>query len=132
MSRPASNHREKPNAIEALFGRRKAVIGVIHALPPRGPHAIVADRSPPELTRDVEFSDAGDGVDLGQLETVRRSTSLPVLVGSGVTRDKIDGISRVADTVIAASSLEHEGFWWDRVEPRRVATFMDVVRDQRG
>ena len=25
--------REKPNAIEALFGRRKAVIGVIHSLP---------------------------------------------------------------------------------------------------
>ncbi|MFC7557009.1 hypothetical protein ACFQU7_39580 [Pseudoroseomonas wenyumeiae] len=25
--------RPRPNAIEALFGRRKAVIGVIHSLP---------------------------------------------------------------------------------------------------
>jgi membrane complex biogenesis BtpA family protein len=107
-----------------------------------GAHAIVADRSLTELTRDVEFFDAdaaivtgqrtGDGVDLGQLETARRSTSLPVLVGSGVTQDNVAGIFRFADAVIVASSLKHEGYWWNRVEPRRVAAFMDVVRNLRG
>src|SRR5574338_1520702 len=54
-----------------------------------GAHAIVADRSVAELTRDLEFFDAdvviatgqrtGDPADLDELETIGRATTLPVL-----------------------------------------------------
>jgi len=107
-----------------------------------GAHAIVADRSLPELTRDVEFFDAdavivtgqrtGDGAKLDELETVRSSTRLAVLVGSGVDRDNIAAIFGHADAVIVASSLKHDGSWWNEVDPERLADFMDVVRSARG
>lgn len=107
-----------------------------------GAHAIVSDRSLTELARDLEFFDAdaaivtgqrtGDGADLGQLETVRRSTSLPVLVGSGVTKDNVEDIFHFADAVIVASSLKHEGSWWNEVDEKRVAEFMAVVAGLRG
>ncbi len=107
-----------------------------------GAHAIVADRSLSELTRDAEFFDAdavivtgqrtGDGAKLDELEQVRSSTQLAVLVGSGVTRDNVGDVFRFADAVIVASSLKHGGAWWNEVDPKRLADFMDVVRSVRG
>ncbi|RDJ23174.1 BtpA family membrane complex biogenesis protein [Bosea caraganae] len=107
-----------------------------------GAHAITADRTLTELTRDSEFFDAdavivtgqrtGDSARLDQLETVRDSTKLPVLVGSGVTAENVAAIFGFADAVIVASSLKHEGGWWNEVDPKRVAHFMDVVRTARA
>ncbi len=119
-----------------LRGREIAIFADVHVK--HGAHAIVGDRSLPELTRDAEFFDAdavivtgqrtGDGADLGDLETVRGSTSLAVLVGSGVTRHNIGGIFGFADAVIVASALKHDGVWWNPVDPDRLADFMDVAR----
>ncbi|KAA2235915.1 BtpA/SgcQ family protein [Salinarimonas soli] len=107
-----------------------------------GAHAIVADRPLSELARDAEFFDAdalivtgqrtGDGANLEDLAAVRRSTKLPVLVGSGVTRENVGDIFRFADAVIIASALKHDGAWWNEVDPERVADFMAVVRDLRA
>ena len=107
-----------------------------------GAHAIVADRSLPELTRDAEFFDAdavivtgqrtGDSANLDDLATVRRSTDLAVLVGSGVTRDNVKTILEHADAVIVASSLKHGGSWWNEVDPERVADFMNQVEMLRS
>lgn len=102
-----------------------------------GAHAITADRSLEELTRDLEFFDAdavivtgqrtGDGADLEQLRTVRRTTQLPLLVGSGVTETNVTPILEVADGVIVASALKREGVWWHEVDESRVRAFMAVV-----
>jgi predicted TIM-barrel enzyme len=101
----------------------------------------VADRGLAELTRDAEFFDAdavivtgqrtGDAADTGELAEVRASTSLAVLVGSGVTAQNIGSIFDHADAVIVASSLKRDGVWWNEVDPARLS-FMNVVRKLRG
>ena len=103
-----------------------------------GSHAIVADRSIKELTRDVEFFDAdvviatgqrtGDAATTKEIQTIKAATSLPVLVGSGVNVDNIFEILSVADGVIIASSLKRDGLWWNEVDTDRVAVFMEQVR----
>jgi predicted TIM-barrel enzyme len=102
-----------------------------------GAHAIVADRTLEELTRDLEFFDAdavivtgqrtGDAADLGELRAVRAATQLPLLVGSGVTTANVGAILGVADGVIVASALKEEGVWWTPVAEAKVRAFMDVV-----
>lgn len=101
-----------------------------------GAHAIVGDRSIAELTRDAEFFDAeaviatgqrtGDTATIEEVRAVRDATSLPLLVGSGVTTANVGGILRVADGVIIASSLKVGGAWWNPVDPARVRPFMDA------
>jgi membrane complex biogenesis BtpA family protein len=102
-----------------------------------GAHAIVADRSVTELTRDLEFFDAdaviatgrrtGDAADLTELEEIARATRLPVLVGSGVTRDNVSEILQRAQGVIIGSSLKVDGVWWGAVDRQRVTAFMQTV-----
>ncbi len=103
-----------------------------------GSHAIVADRSVPELTRDLAFFDVdgviatgqrtGNSATLEEIEEVAGATDLPVLVGSGVTADNVVAILGVADAVIVASSLKDGGVWWNPVEADRVRAFVDAAR----
>ena len=107
-----------------------------------GAHAIVADRSVPELVRDVEFFDAdaviatgqrtGDAATTEEIDTIRSATSLPVLVGSGVSLANIDTILPRVDAAIVASSLKEGGVWWNRVDKARVAAFMAEARAGRA
>ncbi len=107
-----------------------------------GAHAIVADRSVPELVRDVEFFDAdaviatgqrtGDAATTEEIDTVRSGTALPVLVGSGVSPANIETILPLVDGVIVASALKQDGVWWNRVETARVTAFMEKVRAIRA
>ncbi len=107
-----------------------------------GAHAIVADRSLEELTRDLAFFDAdaiivtgqrtGDSANLNELRTVRSATTLPLLVGSGVTLENVGDIFQIANAVIVASSLKEDGVWWNPVSEERVRDFMDRVRSLRA
>ena len=102
-----------------------------------GAHAITADRSIEELTRDLEFFDAdvviatgqrtGDAVTDAELDTVAGATSLPVIVGSGVTEDNAERILSRARGTIIGSSLKEGGVWWNPVDPARVRAFMGRV-----
>jgi membrane complex biogenesis BtpA family protein len=99
-----------------------------------GAHAITADRSIPELARDVEFFDAdvaiatgqrtGDSATMEELSTIAGGTALPVAVGSGVTPANVGDIFTVADAVIVASWLKRDGVWWNPVDPGRMRVFM--------
>lgn len=103
-----------------------------------GSHAIVADRSIGELTRDLAFFDAdaviatgqrtGNSATLEELKEVADATNLPVLVGSGVTADNIVPILGVADAVIVASSLKDGGVWWNPVDADRVRAFTEAAK----
>lgn len=104
-----------------------------------GSHAIVADRSVEELTRDLAFFDAdcviatgnrtGDSAATDEIRTIGNATHLPVLVGSGVTPDNVAEILGLTDGVIVASSLKEGGVWWNPVDPARVAVFMERARE---
>ena len=107
-----------------------------------GAHAITGDRTITELARDNEFFDAdvaiatgqrtGDSATMDELQTIASGTSLPVAVGSGVTPDNVGDIFTVADAVIVASYLKHEGAWWNPVDPDRLQVFMQAVKKARG
>jgi uncharacterized protein len=119
-----------------LRAKDVAIFADVHVK--HGAHAIVADRTLQELTRDAEFFDAdavivtgqrtGDSANLNDLETVTAATKLPSMVGSGVTPDNVGAILQFADAVIVASALKHDGGWWNAVDPVRLAAFMAVVR----
>ncbi|WP_413739921.1 BtpA/SgcQ family protein [Sodalis sp. RH14] len=103
-----------------------------------GSHAIVADRSIQELTRDVDFFQAdaviatgqrtGDSATLEEIDEIRSATALPLLVGSGVTPDNVGQILQRTQGVIVASTLKVGGVWWNEVEPARVKHFMAAAR----
>ncbi len=125
----------------AMLGARDvAIFSDVHVK--HGAHAVTADRTLTELTRDAQFFDAdavivtgqrtGDSADLGDLRTVRDAASLPVVVGSGVNAGNVRSIFGFADAVIVASALKHDGGWWNEVDPARLAAFMEVVRRVRG
>ncbi|SUY28667.1 hypothetical protein EDC40_107130 [Aminobacter aminovorans] len=98
-----------------------------------GSHAIVADRSIQELTRDLAFFDADGVIATGQrtgntatieeIEEIGSATHLPLLVGSGVTKDNIVEILKRTNGVIVASSLKFDGVWWNPVDIERVKAF---------
>ncbi len=123
-----------------LRARGVAIFADVHVK--HGAHAIVADRTLDELTRDAAFFDAdavivtgqrtGDSARLDELATVRGATSLPVLVGSGVNPSNVGPIFAHADAVIVASACKHDGGWWNPVDPARLKLFMDAVRVARG
>lgn len=107
-----------------------------------GAHAIVADRSIAELTRDLEFFDAdvvivtgqrtGDPPTTEELHEVRDATPLPLLIGSGVTADEAERLLSIADGVIIGSSLKRDGVWWNPVDPDRARQFVARVRGMPG
>ncbi len=103
-----------------------------------GSHAIVADRSIQELTRDVDFFEAdaviatgqrtGDSATLTEIDEIRSATELPLLVGSGVTPANVCQILGRTQGVIVASTLKVDGVWWNEVELARVKHFMSVAQ----
>ena len=103
-----------------------------------GSHAIVADRSIQELTRDVDFFEAdaviatgqrtGDSATLEEIDEIRAATTLPLLVGSGVTLANVCQILGRTQAVIVASALKVDGVWWNDVDRERVKHFMAIAQ----
>ncbi|WP_152048687.1 BtpA/SgcQ family protein [Aureimonas psammosilenae] len=99
-----------------------------------GAHAIVADRPVEEQVKDLVFFDAdvviatgqrtGHAADLSYIRMIKEAGGLPTLVGSGVTPDNAGDILDIVDGVIVASSLKHDGVWWNAVDPARVKRFI--------
>jgi uncharacterized protein len=106
-----------------------------------GAHAIVADRSIPELARDAEFFEAdvliatgqrtGNAATVAEVSEIAEGTRLPVVIGSGVDVENVGDLLIVADGAIVASSLKEDGVWWTPVSERKVRAFMEVVRQLR-
>jgi membrane complex biogenesis BtpA family protein len=103
-----------------------------------GAHAITADRTIQELTRDLAFFDAdaviatgqrtGNSATIEEIDEIAAATHLPVLVGSGVDKDNVAGILSRTAGVIVASSLKHDGLWWNPVDIERVKAFVAAAR----
>ncbi len=106
-----------------------------------GSHAITADRSITELTRDLEWSGAdvviatgqrtGDAATTEEIDQVKAATVLPVLVGSGVTPVNAAQILGAAHGCIIASALKAEGAWWNPVDAERCQRFMAGIAGLR-
>jgi uncharacterized protein len=99
-----------------------------------GSHSIVADRTLAEQTEDAEFFDAdvliatgsrtGDQTPLAEIEGIKAASSLPVIIGSGMTEDNAVELLAACEGAIVASSLKENGRWWGRVDTAKVGAFM--------
>ncbi len=104
---------------------------------------IFADRGISEQATDAEWFDAdvliatgartGSPTDPREVEAVKRGTTLPVIVGSGLDPDQVPSIFAVADGAIVGQWLKRDGVWWNPVDPARVERLVAAVsRVRRG
>jgi len=69
---------------------------------------------------------------IDQLKKVKEMVhDVPVLAGTGVTKDNVEEMLRFADGAIVATSLKVAGNTWNRVDESRVKDFMSVVKKAR-
>lgn len=104
-------------------------------------HAITGDLSIADVVEGAEFFGA-DGVIVtgsatgkpaaeADIAEARRSTKLPVWVGSGVTPDQLSRLWAHADALIIGSWIKKEGLWRNAVDESRCREIMraaDAVR----
>lgn len=105
-------------------------------------HAITADVDLAETARAAAFFGA-DGVivtgtstgvetDPAEVDSVRQSVSIPVLVGSGVTAENLHRFIGRAQGLIVGSHFKEDGRWERPVDPRRLEAFMARAQALRG
>lgn len=114
--------------------------------------AILADvkkkHSSHSITSDVPFVDAihaaeffqadavvvtgaatGRPVSPEHLESARRASNLPVVVGSGADADSVGALLEHAHAVIVGSSIKEEGDWRRPVDAARAEAFVQAARE---
>lgn len=104
-------------------------------------HAITSDLGIGETAHAVEFmrgnavivtgAVTGDAPKPDDVAEVKRSTTLPVILGSGVTAENIASFWGEADGVIVGSEFKTGGHWAGAVDARRVRRFVGVVERLR-
>lgn len=100
-------------------------------------HAITSDVSLEETAEAAEFfladgvvltgKSTGNPTDVSDLERVKLSCNLPVLIGSGVTLENARSY-RAADALIVGSHFKTTGHWDSEICDERVSNFMCKVR----
>jgi membrane complex biogenesis BtpA family protein len=105
-------------------------------------HAITADISIGEMAAAVEFmrgdavivtgSVTGEPPSATDLRDAKAHSSLPVLLGSGLSPDNIADYYALADGFIVGSSFKTDGHWTNGVEIVRVQRLMDAVQQLRA
>ena len=104
-------------------------------------HAITADIPLSECVRGAEFFGA-DGViitgpstgrptDLADVIEARRATSLPLLIGSGVTPETAPGLLEHADALTVGSAIKAAGHWANALDRARCGAMVNAVRAVR-
>jgi membrane complex biogenesis BtpA family protein len=100
-------------------------------------HAITSDVSIADTAREAEFykadavivtgSATGIAASMDEVKVVRKTVSVPVLIGSGITPDNVHTYMPYADGLIVGSSLKHNGVWSNHVDPKRVQALVKAV-----
>jgi membrane complex biogenesis BtpA family protein len=104
-------------------------------------HAITADISISEVAHAAEFFNAnglivtgkytGSTASISEIKEVKRSTKLPVIIGSGVTIDNVEEYIKVSDALIVGSYFKQGGFWKNELDKDRIRQFMQLVTSLR-
>lgn len=106
--------------------------GVKHATPlgNRGLAAEAQDLTERGLVDAIIVSGAVTGAATRpeDVDTVRRHTHLPLLIGSGATPDNLAGVYDKVDGFIVGSYFKRDGKAENAVEESRVKTFVDALR----
>ncbi|MFP4462091.1 MAG: BtpA/SgcQ family protein [Thermotogota bacterium] len=106
-----------------------------------GSHYIISDRTVEEQAFDAESEGAEvlicTGFETGiaptpdRIDSFKKSTSLPVILGSGINAENAYQLLSISDGAIVGSYFKKNGNWKNEVERSRVAQFMEVVRKLR-
>lgn len=101
-------------------------------------HALTADVSIGETAAAAEFflSDGlivtgnatGQAASVSDLQQVRQHTSLPVLIGSGLSRENIEQYFPLADGFIIGSNFKEEGKWSNALSLSRIKEFVQLFK----
>lgn len=128
--------------------RRRKELGVEHikvfadVKKKHGSHSLTIDLDIADEVRQAEFFLA-DGVivtsqftginpDKNDLLKAKNVTSLPVLIGSGMTAENIAEYLPLADGFIVGSYFRRDGKFLEKLEPERLQRFMDVFTAERN
>ena len=104
-------------------------------------HAITADLSLAETVKTAEYflsdgiiitgSSTGKAALIDDVKATRKETSLPVIIGSGITAENIGEYWPYADAFIVGSSLKENNDWKMAVCMDKVRALMDKVNNGR-
>ena len=104
-------------------------------------HTITADISIKEHVETATYfrsdgiiitgSSTGKEALIDDVKIASQNTSLPVLIGSGITVDNIDNYWNFADAFIVGSSLKVGGKWENSISEEMVKLFMNKVKGLR-
>jgi len=100
-------------------------------------HAITADISIKEHVETASYfrsdgiiitgSSTGKEALIDDVKTAYQHTSLPIIIGSGITTSNIENYWNFADAFIVGSGFKFEGKWENSISEERVTLFMDKV-----
>lgn len=74
----------------------------------------------------------GDTTDLNELKLIRENhvkLNLPILVGSGVTKENLRQYVGLADALIIGSHFKHDGHWANELSEERIREFMNYMNE---
>ena len=104
--------------------------------------AVSADVSIEEMAKAASFflSDGivvtgnatGEETSVADVEIVKKSTRLPVIIGSGIDKYNVHKFWEFADGFIVGSSLKRNGNWENEVDPENVKQFMHKIYQLRN
>jgi membrane complex biogenesis BtpA family protein len=100
-------------------------------------HAVTADVSLVETAKAAEFFlvdgvivsgiSTGEPTDAGEVNSVAAATSVPVLVGSGVTAENVRDY-HAADALIVGSDVKRDGLWSNPLDEARTRALAGAFR----
>jgi len=104
-------------------------------------HFITSDVSIAETAKAAEFflsdgliltgKSTGKEVDITELELVKNTTDLPIIIGSGITCDNITKYFNFADAFIVGSHFKIDGNWANQVDKNRIKKFIRIFDKQK-
>ncbi|MCB9209178.1 MAG: BtpA/SgcQ family protein [Ignavibacteriales bacterium] len=104
-------------------------------------HSITADVTIEETAKAAEFflSDGliitgratGEEANIDEIKSVKKSTKLPIIVGSGVNLKNLENYFPFCDAMIIGSYFKQNGNWENGVDKNRVDMFVKKVNELR-
>lgn len=73
----------------------------------------------------------GKATSLNDLQIVKKASSVPVVIGSGMSLENVEALIEHADGFIIGSYFKKEGKAINDLDPQRIAEFMTAIRQYR-
>jgi len=74
----------------------------------------------------------GEAADEADLRAVREVSTLPIIIGSGMTADNVEALAPLADAFIVGSTFRKNGRYLERLDPERLEWFMQAFLAARA